>query len=335
MACLTRQGAILRDWSENEQQSRRERPWTTHQEDRGGIRVQPTTGCLRCACCSVGACSPSLATATGTVKSLRQIGRPTEIARYRRPLPVASRRSPVNGCGCNCRLRSTRGHGNARLRPHAVLQLCHASCSIWRRCRTPRRPRRCPGGRRASHPDSAGLLETARTRERPLIVLDAAAGRDAARMLSLCAQAWRDPILLSEALAEALVESRLQDVVCRLCRDGRAASSMQTGPPPDDRGQHRFVRWPRCFRPATRPTRSACRPATVVPRCHQFAGYVDPPQGNDGLMCYFISACRRGVSGPRTVRRLAASRRIADVGSRCGSALHPACRGQLTPSVRR
>lgn len=163
------------------------------------------------------------------------------------------------------------------------------------------------------------LLQAAYARERPLIVLQGACGPDGARMLeAFVRKHWRDPHLLSEALAAALVECRMPDVEYRLYGDGRAGLiDSEQGRRPVTAVSIDVVRSTslvqasdEAYAQSLQAYYGLCR--DVIERLH---GYVDPPQGNDGLMGYF--GFPLAVEASASLALQAAwqlSRRVADVG---------------------
>ncbi len=163
------------------------------------------------------------------------------------------------------------------------------------------------------------LLQAARAQERPLIVLDAASGPDAARMLEAYVRKhWRDPLLLSDALGAALVECRLPYATCRLYGDGRTGLvDAEQGRRPVTavsidvvRSTFLLLAGDEAYAQRLQAYYTLCR--DVIVSLH---GFVDPPQGNDGLMAYFgfplavEDSAARGLTAAWQV-----SRRLKDLG---------------------
>ncbi len=136
------------------------------------------------------------------------------------------------------------------------------------------------------------LVQAARAQQRPLVMADP--GLPATQRVALersLRRHWRDPLLLSQALARALLQLGLPAGCCRLYGDGRAqlADTEQGWRPVtalsiDLVGSTQLLRTLGAEAYAYRLQAYHERCREVILRLH---GSLDTPQGDDGLMGYF------------------------------------------------
>ncbi len=136
------------------------------------------------------------------------------------------------------------------------------------------------------------LVQAARRHQRPLVLADRAFS--AAQRLALergLRSLWRDPLLLSQALALALVQLGLAPSCCRLYGDGRAQLvDTEQGWRPvtalsiDLVGSTSLLQslGAEAYAQRLQAYHERCRDVIV-----RFHGSLDAPQGDDGLMAYF------------------------------------------------
>ena len=136
------------------------------------------------------------------------------------------------------------------------------------------------------------LVQAARVQQRPLVVADPRLPAGQRVALERCLRGhWRGPLLLSQALARALVQLGLPAGCCRLYGDGRAQLvDTEQGWRPvtalsiDLVGSTQLMRTlgAEAYAHRLQAYHERCR--EVILRLH---GSLDTPQGDDGLMSYF------------------------------------------------
>jgi class 3 adenylate cyclase/tetratricopeptide (TPR) repeat protein len=136
------------------------------------------------------------------------------------------------------------------------------------------------------------LVQAARQQHRPLVVVDSTLAAEQRLALERCLHHhWREPLLLSQALARALAQLGLSTACCRLYGDGQVRSAdTEQGWRPITALRIDLVSSTRLLRTLGAEA-YAERLQAYHERCSdvilQFQGSLDEPQGDDGLMAYF------------------------------------------------